>query len=437
MDRLVTTSVHESGSSRMWLPSDFWVALVLTCVSLPLYGWLMTLWKVHGTFAQYNILFDTDPNQRLSVLANGWGGDGFVHPILPVLFSLPFHMISAVLTRVGLVGDAAAFRVQMALWIAPTMSAMKVGLSYWGGRMLGASRVGALAIALLMGCSTSALVFCAIPEHHPLSAAALAALFVWAIAVQFNVVRDRNVVWGALVFLAGGLTITNLLPALAVFFVMRTAREGSWRKACAATAILGVICGGLAIGVSVAGSSLIRNSEDAVERTTEFTGSYLRRPDLERSVRYLVALANSVSGGKPAVTPNTLPPDGEPDEGHFLNIQFSYDALPASAGAWRTVLTLAVIFLGLVYGWRREVRFRPIAIAALLVLLFNGVLHSVWGAEWLLYSMHWQAALAMLAAGWTVRSSRFGGGLLMAFAVVVAIHSVMVIRGMLMVLAAG
>src|SRR5260370_8622496 len=69
-----------------------------------------------------------------------------------------------------------------------------------------------------------------------------------------------------------------------------------------------------------------------------------------------------------------------------LNVQFSYDILPMTAWTWtRIALNLGVAGLGAWHGWRGDVRFRGLVIAALLVLAYNGVFHSLWGTEGLVY----------------------------------------------------
>jgi len=90
--------------------------------------------------------------------------------------------------------------------------------------------------------------------------------------------------------------------------------------------------------------------------------------------------------------------------------------------------------LGAWHGWRGDVRFRGLVIAAVLVLAYNGVFHSLWGTEWLLYSIHWHSALLMLLAGWLVGSKSNGGMILLMLGVISAANAALVIREMLVVL---
>jgi hypothetical protein len=120
---------------------------------------------------------------------------------------------------------------------------------------------------------------------------------------------------------------------------------------------------------------------------------------------------------------------------HELNVQFTYDILPLTAWTWiRITLILSVVGLGAWHGWRGDVRFRGLVIAALLVIAYNGVFHSLWGTEWLLYSIHWHSALLMLLAGWLVGSKPNGGRILLILGIISAADAALVIRQMLAVL---
>jgi hypothetical protein len=68
------------------------------------------------------------------------------------------------------------------------------------------------------------------------------------------------------------------------------------------------------------------------------------------------------------------------------------------------------------------------------VLAYNGVFHSLWGTEWLLYSIHWHSALLMLLAGWLVGSKTNGARILLMLGILCAADAALVIREMLAVL---
>ena len=421
----------QTGGSAWGL--DARIALALGCVSLLLYGLLMLLWESHHVFAQDNILFDADPPSRFSQLAHGWGDHTLAHPILPYIFSVPFRMIAAVFLKLHLAHDPVQLREAMAVWVAPVCSAIKVGIAYLTGQMIGASRRGSLGLALLAGFSLAPAVFGSVPEHHALSALVLTATFAWATAVRYVLIPDRYAVWLALTFLATGLTVTNVVIVLIIYLASRLSAGHEWRRALAAATLLGILSTGAAIGLSIVGARVMK--EPVMGATARLANSYTRSPNVERGVQYAAALGNSLIGPYPAAMPNdsALTPRGK--SAHELNVQFSYDILPVTAWTWtRIALILGLAGFGAWYGWRGDVRFRGLVIAALLVLAYNGVFHSLWGTEWLLYSIHWHSALLMLLAGWLVGSKSNGGRMLLMLGILCAADAALVIREMLVVL---
>jgi hypothetical protein len=422
----------QSGDSAWGL--DARIALALSCGSLLLYGWLMFLWKSHHVFAQDNILFDADPPSRLSQLAHGWGDHTLAHPILPYIFSIPFRMIAAIFLKVHLSNDPVQLREAMAVWVAPVCSAIKVGIAYATGQMIGASRRGSLGLALLAGFSLAPAVFGSVPEHHALSALVLTATFGWATAVRFALIPDRYAVWLTLAFLATGITVTNVVVVLIIYLASRLSGGHEWRRSLAAAALLGILATGTAIGLSMVGARVLKQPAP-IESTVTLANSYTQHPNVERGVRYAAALATSLIGPYPGTMQNESALTPRAKSANELNVQFSYDILPMTAWTWtRIALILGVAGVGAWYGWRGDVRFRGLVIAALLVLVYNGVFHLLWGTEWLLYSIHWHSALLMLLAGWLVGSKSNGGRILLMLGIICAADAALVIREMLTVL---
>ncbi|MBK5292005.1 MAG: hypothetical protein JJE04_10050 [Acidobacteriia bacterium] len=394
----------------------------------------MLLWKSHGVFATYNIVFDTDPNARLSQLAHGLGAESLAHPITVFLFSWPLRAVSEVVDWIHGGSDPIQLRESIAVWITPLGSSIKVGIAYLTGRVMGASRVGGLGLALLAGFSLAPAVFGALPEHYPLSGLALTATFAWAAAVQFGAAPNRYLVWLALSLLVTGISITNIGPVLSLYLVCRLSNGQTLRRALASAAVLGLLSVGIMTCVSLACYRTVRGPDPA-GATVSFVARYLRRPALEIGMRYGVALATSVIGPYPAVIPNQWAVARKAEGKKEINVQFSYDASPLTAWTWaRTLAILSLAGLGAWQGWRRDTRFRGLSIGALMVLGHNGILHTVWGTEWMLYSMHWHPALLMLLAGWLVRSSQGGAWMLLTLGLVSAVDAAMVIREMLQLL---
>src|SRR4029077_17246407 len=148
-------------------------------------------------------------------------------------------------------------------------------------------------------------------------------------------------VWLALTFLATGLTITNVVIVLIIYFASRLSAGHEWRRALAAAALLGILSTGAAIGLSIVGARALK--EPVMGATARLANSYTRSPNVERGVQYAAALGNSLIGPYPAVMPNdsALTPRGK--SAHELNVQFSYDILPVTAWTW----TRIALILGL------------------------------------------------------------------------------------------
>ena len=126
---ILLPQLKSSKAEVSWETADAWLFAGLSLVSLVLYGWLMRLWQAHGVFVQYNIVFDADPNAGLGQFAHGsipyGSAAGFAHPILPFFLSVPFRVIAALLEGAHLISDPSLLRESMALWVAPTCSAVK------------------------------------------------------------------------------------------------------------------------------------------------------------------------------------------------------------------------------------------------------------------------------------------------------------------------
>jgi hypothetical protein len=419
--------------SSNWGPPDVRLALILAALAWFAYGWLVWRWQSLGVFRQFNIIFDTDPNSRMAEMSHGWSQGGFVHPLLWLLFSFPLRMIAGAMHHLRVIADPAPVREVMLLCLLPLLGSIKLAASYAGSRALGGSRGAGTAVALLTGFSFGPAVFGALPEHFAVSGAALTCVFAWAGAVQFGWARDRFVVWIAFAVLLAGLTFTNLVPVLILFYTTRFVWNKFWWRPLVATFVLAVFSAGITLAVSRLGASLLGNASSQLKASVDFADSFFRKPGADRAMRFLPTLAYGIAAPVPAETPNLLHRQPENRGWRFVDLQFSYDAKPVSFSDWMlTFGVLGIVGLGAWKGCQQEPRYRPLAAAALLTLAFHWILHTLWGSEWFLYSMHWHAALLTLLAGWVATHEKWPGNAFVAALCLIGIaDSVWVLREML------
>src|SRR2546430_17529506 len=124
----------------------------------------------------------------------------------------------------------------MGVVLAAGCSAIKRGIAYAPGQVMGVSRRGRLGLPLRAAFSLAPAVFGSVPEHHALSALVLTATFGWATAVRFGLIRDRYAVWFVLAFLATGLTVTNVVVVLIICLASRLSGGHELMRALAAAA---------------------------------------------------------------------------------------------------------------------------------------------------------------------------------------------------------
>jgi hypothetical protein len=104
-------------------------------------------------------------------------------------------------------------------------------------------------------------------------------------------------------------------------------------------------------------------------------------------------------------------------------------------GQWATMAIVPLLLVTGLVGSRHGSRVQKfVTLAAAQILLFNMVLHSLWGREFFLYSQHWLVAQIVLLAGnlaYPIRTRRAFCGLFMILVPVVALHNANLIWSML------
>jgi len=122
-------------------------------------------------------------------------------------------------------------------------------------------------------------------------------------------------------------------------------------------------------------------------------------------------------------------------------VRFQFTLQQARSPPGQLPRTLA--FLGLfavlaVLSLRSATRLRALALAALTILAFNWLLHCFFGAELILYSLHWLVAIPVVFAGSVVSGHRQAGWILLGgLILLVVLNNACVLRYMFAALASA
>lgn len=341
-----------------------------------------------------NVLFNSDTNLWIAEMVDRHPPfTRAVHPLQVYLWRPPVqalgHLLQLVLPpdRAGLL----AARLVVAL-VAGTGVGFLALLALHSG--LGLPRCLLLFSTYLLFTSSSTI---ALPEHFGISNGLLSIAFVVPILASGS--RVVTGVLASLVVLCGGTTITNVVYPLASLFRYRL-RSAHLRRAAIAAAAVAI---GLALFLlqdahkEIHGSrAILPQYVPAVSRwylkTTmidiyigEYANLRLMR-DPRRAVVYaLYALAAPVVGPAPVVQRQKV--GYEPFRRQPLELRYYAGVSAVGATLWMGLL------LSCGYQALANPRTRPLAWLPIWWVLFNIVLHNLWGDELMLYAPHWSWAL--------------------------------------------
>ena len=385
-------------------------AVALFAASFMLRVPLARTWSALGVLDQHDVLFDADTVTYLQAFGDGDMRDRLwrTHPNVRNLVNPPVRLAAAVAARVRGGWTPQQARRKAALLVAPAAAGAITAAVFLTLRLLGASLAAAMLGALVEMCSFSGLVFGSIPESYPLSGAALAAAFVLLAEAARGRDRLRIVPWVLVASTAFGITTTNLaLVGIPLYFAASCAL-GSRIRAIAATAGVLLLSAGLAVLELVAINAAY--GEWLPRRKLERTDSFLAPRVVETLRSFPEAVVSTVLPDRPAVVANEIGLRRD----YPIKLGFAVEGGPQ--GIASKLLRGSVVAGFLLLGALQLARLGtgpPVLWAALGVLAFNLVLHSVYrGPDLLLYSMHWHAALAVVIGAAAMAPRRSAAALL-------------------------
>lgn len=401
MDERVIDSTHTSlnavrTESRT---ADRIAVLVLALLLLPTYLWTGATFDNLDVYEQYNVLYDADPNTRLPCFANGWGdGRSFVHPNLCNLVNPVIRLIAAPAELVGL-AEAETVRRQLALAVAPTFAVAAVGVLFLTTRRVGCRMSIAFPVALLYGFSFSQWIFGSIPDHFALGGLSLT-LALWLLVDSVQRGHIGVLRWAAAGAFAASITISNLALFGLVFLaaaVPTLGRVAAVRQG----ALVALLALAMTFAVKVPLDALYGSASPPSAAAAQFTVAYVRDQPASNLAQY----PGIVVGAFAAPQSTTLPQREALSGGHY-DFQFSligqaytYTTPLARAAAATMAILLVAATLAAAYRYRAGFALdRVLTVAIGGIIATNGLLHAVWGSEYILYSQHWLGAAVLTLA---------------------------------------
>jgi len=345
--------------------------------------------------AEWNVLFDADPNVYLRNFATGytlgtWGGRGFVHPNLTNLVHPVIRLLALAIEHLpGRLGTPLEIRDALAFHVSPVIAAVRVVLMMLLMQALGLSLPWSIGLTVLDMTSFSTLLFSSIPESYAFTGAVLIALFWLGARTSRTEQPPGPTSWLAWTMLATAVATLDIVAAA----IIRTLTEASRRpfaRAAAATAAIVSLALFVNLAALKASQGVYGHPTPLAQTTPQLADAW--DPGIDRAViDYPRALANGIIAPPPAAW-------AHPDSNYVHPFVLTLERGRPGVRAWdpRTVLALLLIGLGAAGWWWLPRASRPIHLAALAVLAEGAVVHAFFGKELLLYTQHWHAAVLVL-----------------------------------------
>jgi hypothetical protein len=335
-------------------------------------GWLgMTPGNV--ITKRHNVAFSSDTGLWVQRMINDRRPPTLVvHPLELILWRPPCRALH---TLLGLFLPADYASLLAARLLVAVIAGVGVGFMAFLALYNGIKTVQLLLLFimyLLFTCNSTA----ALPEHFGISNGLLSIAFVFPIVAAS--LELKAIILAVLALLCGGTTITNVVfPAVSyLHYCVRSMRTKIYLATAAAVAGLGTFV------------FLYARTWTLSRFITRYSNLRLLHHPLKVGVYIICTLVTPAIGPSPHVLrlPGWDMVSYEPALEQF-HISYYSGFQGIGASAW------IVLLLTCVYKALRDERIRAYMWLPLGWLLFNFVLHNMWGDEFVLYSPHWSWAL--------------------------------------------
>jgi len=352
-----------------------------------------------GVFDQENMILGADPSMRSSAYAYGYGERSLIHPNLSNFVNPVVRVIAAVLSPVFPDLPMKAMQMRLALWVSPLCAVLATYMVYLIALTAGIRLLPALALSVVYGFSISTIAFGSIPDHFMISAFLLVTgLYLLLINARLS---DRNyaVVWTLLITVTAGITSSNVVPVIGMFAISEYTRKKQGIGGIIYNAGLMFVRAGVLTIFLWACLNWVYQDFNAV-RSGHAYDKHIGRIILHTSTNpirdamsFPFTVGQAFWGGKPDIERDV--PSIDVFEKARYESDFVYNP-PSARFNLVSLLWLApgvILGVSLFLGFTRESgKFKPLAMAVVLIIMFNWLLHTFWGNELFLFSPHWHFA---------------------------------------------
>jgi hypothetical protein len=344
-----------------------------------------------GAFEQLDVIFDTDPNERLfTFTSGGWRQRCVIHPLLR-LVSLPIRGAVILADHAGITAaPAGASRRVLAMLVAPVCSALTAIVMFRVFLGAGLGDLAAGAGAILSQVAFSQMIFGSIPDHFVVSGLGMSLVLLCGLVLP-TADRIGWPRWLAVGVLTAGVTISQIIPTCLMFAVCCRCGGMGPRQTARATALLG----GSSVALVLSMSWLLTFPDtrysplSPVTQVALYTRFFPPRP-LDHAIGALAAIPNSIAPPPARVIP------GHATDTDRYQIRFTLESV-------RDPVRIAAVWIPFLFGaWlglrsNAPVR-RALCLGAMAIVFYNLLFHALWGKEWFLYSQHWLSPLVFVMA---------------------------------------
>ena len=352
-------------------------------------------WYNKGFLQFYNIFFDADPNTALASFAHGtWGRHAVTHAFME-LFAIPVRVIEMIFLQTGVVYDRLVFRETLALVISPAFSALSILYFY---RFLGAvdiNKQDSIILTLFFAFAFTNLIFAILPESYAISCFLITYIFYYYASCKQTSSKGSVIIWFSLAVLMAGITITNIAVFFMVYFahsfknIRLSPFESLKRTVLFSLAAIIIVFAFYFLSHSLL--NLEAGSGGTVSGVARFITTSAEQAELN-GLNILSASINSLVAIQPEIFTNEHCKRSSLISCNSINFTRSINS-PGWILASCTILFLAAFTI------MRKIKLSPtrdIYLLSLLILLFNFILHVLFGRDMFLYTQHWIVPLCII-----------------------------------------